>query len=249
MDWSKRTKWYEKLINLQLTQGYKQSKSDHSLFTYEKGEDFTVLIFYVDDVILAENSLKEFGRIKGILDSTFKIKDLGPLKYFLGLEVSQAKFGITICKRKYCLDLLSLLIHESISIKRQFPTTRLLVTKRQLSVISSWIWDIKKHSSTTKLLKRSMWQVPIESRGEVECQRVGINQTWLNQGTKCLHNFRRQSLSRSYSHFHGFNLLPSLISTNILQYLLGVKVLGWNLYACCIVSIYNLFYSFHLQHV
>jgi hypothetical protein len=60
----------------------------------------------VDDIILAGNSLEEFQRIKRLLDSEFKIKDLGQLKYFLGIEVAHSKLGITICQRKYCLDLL-----------------------------------------------------------------------------------------------------------------------------------------------
>jgi hypothetical protein len=60
----------------------------------------------VDDIILAGNSLDEFQRIKQLLDTQFKIKDLGQLKYFLGIEVAHSKVGITICQRKYCLDLL-----------------------------------------------------------------------------------------------------------------------------------------------
>jgi hypothetical protein len=61
---------------------------------------------YVDDIILAGTTLTEFTRIKGILDSQFKIKDLGSSKYFLGLEVAQSREGITVSQRKYCLDLL-----------------------------------------------------------------------------------------------------------------------------------------------
>ncbi|MCH82043.1 retrovirus-related pol polyprotein from transposon TNT 1-94, partial [Trifolium medium] len=52
------------------------------------------------------NSLVEFDRIKKVMDNEFKIKDLGSLKYFLGIEVAHSKSGISICQRKYCLDLL-----------------------------------------------------------------------------------------------------------------------------------------------
>ena len=61
---------------------------------------------YVDDIILAGTSLVEFQRIKNILDNQFKTKDLGILKYFLGLEVAHSKKGFSISQRKYCLDLL-----------------------------------------------------------------------------------------------------------------------------------------------
>ena len=47
------------------------------------------------------NSFKQF------LDSKFKLKDLGTLKYFLGLEVARTTKGISLCKRKYTLDLLA----------------------------------------------------------------------------------------------------------------------------------------------
>lgn len=99
-------KWYEKLTGFLITQGYKQSNSDHSLFTLHTNTDFTALLVYVDDVILAGTSMNEIDRIKFMLDSQFKIKDLGKLKYFLGIEVAHSKTGISICQRKYCLDLL-----------------------------------------------------------------------------------------------------------------------------------------------
>ncbi|CAJ2648060.1 unnamed protein product [Trifolium pratense] len=99
-------KWYEKLTGVLIEHGYHQSLSDHSLFTFQNGTHFTALLVYVDDIILAGNSLDEFQRIKQLLDSQFKIKDLGQLKYFLGIEVAHSKTGITICQRKYCLDLL-----------------------------------------------------------------------------------------------------------------------------------------------
>jgi hypothetical protein len=50
--------------------------------------------------------MAEIDRIKTILDCNFKIKDLGIVKYFLGLEVAHSKTGISISQRKYCLNLL-----------------------------------------------------------------------------------------------------------------------------------------------
>jgi hypothetical protein len=61
----------------------------------------------VDDIILAGDSLEEFTSIKSIFDTLFKIKDLGQLKFFLGLEVAHSHLGIYICQKKYCLDLLA----------------------------------------------------------------------------------------------------------------------------------------------
>lgn len=77
------------------------------MFVLHKGTCFTPFLVYVDDVILAVNSLEEIVRIKFALDDEFKIKDLGKLKYFLGIEVAHSNVGISICQRKYYLDLLN----------------------------------------------------------------------------------------------------------------------------------------------
>jgi hypothetical protein len=40
------------------------------------------------------------------LNDIFKLKDLGPLKYFLGLEIAKSADGISVCQRKYTLEIL-----------------------------------------------------------------------------------------------------------------------------------------------
>src|ERR1044072_9070756 len=80
---------------------------DHSLFIKQQLDSFTTLLVYVDDVIIVGDSLKEFDFIKSTIHKAFGIKDIGPLKYFLGLEVPQSTQGISLCQRKYCLDLLA----------------------------------------------------------------------------------------------------------------------------------------------
>lgn len=77
-----------------------------SLFVKTKESEFTTLIVHVDNVTLAGNSLYEFQAIKEALHQAFKIKYLGILKYFPGLEVAHSKLCISLYQNKYCIDLL-----------------------------------------------------------------------------------------------------------------------------------------------
>ena len=61
---------------------------------------------YVDDIIVKGNDEKEKNTLKQCLAKEFEIKDLGKLKYFLGIEVARSKQGIFISKHKYVIDLL-----------------------------------------------------------------------------------------------------------------------------------------------
>ena len=64
------------------------------------------VIVYVDDIIIASNTDSEVDLLKEQLKSSLKLRDLGPMKYFLGLEIASSSAGIHICQRKYALDLL-----------------------------------------------------------------------------------------------------------------------------------------------
>lgn len=60
----------------------------------------------MDDLIIAGNCLNSIQHLKQVLDDTFRIKDLGCLKYFLGVEACRTSEGLNICQRKYALDIL-----------------------------------------------------------------------------------------------------------------------------------------------
>ncbi|XP_061337377.1 pollen-specific leucine-rich repeat extensin-like protein 3 [Gastrolobium bilobum] len=79
--------WYSKLTSALLSIGYQQSEADHSLLTKSQPGSFTALLIYVDDIVLAGDDAKEIQHVKQFLDATFRIKDLGALHYFLGLEI------------------------------------------------------------------------------------------------------------------------------------------------------------------
>jgi hypothetical protein len=74
--------WYSKLSSALISLGYKQSVSDHSLYTKSTNSEFTAVLVYVDDIVLAGNSSQEIQAVKHFLDQKFKIKDLGKLRYF-----------------------------------------------------------------------------------------------------------------------------------------------------------------------
>lgn len=67
---------------------------------------FVAVLIYVDDVIIASDNNEIVADLKSFLGTKFKIKDLGPLMYFLGLEVARSKSGIYLCQQHYALELL-----------------------------------------------------------------------------------------------------------------------------------------------
>jgi len=60
-----------------------------------------VVLVYVDDLIVAGNDCHAIKYFKAYLHAYFHMKDLGPLKYFLGVEVAHSSSGIYLCQRKY----------------------------------------------------------------------------------------------------------------------------------------------------
>nr|GEU33773.1 ribonuclease H-like domain-containing protein [Tanacetum cinerariifolium] len=83
-----------------------KSKYDYSLFTKKSDNVFIMLLVYVDDIVITGNDMSKTDKFKMVLKSKFQIKDLGKLKYFLGIEVLDNKDGICLSQRKYCLELL-----------------------------------------------------------------------------------------------------------------------------------------------
>lgn len=51
----------------------------------------TALLVYLDDIIVTGNDEKEKAALRQYLAKHFEIKELGKLKYFLGIEVAHSK--------------------------------------------------------------------------------------------------------------------------------------------------------------
>ncbi|RVW74059.1 Retrovirus-related Pol polyprotein from transposon TNT 1-94 [Vitis vinifera] len=88
--------------------GFVQCQSDHTLFVkhFPEGK-LAIIIVYVDDIILTGDHEEKIDLLKKLLTKEFEIKDLGTLKYFLGMEIARSKKAIAVSQRKYVLDLLN----------------------------------------------------------------------------------------------------------------------------------------------
>ncbi|XP_024313242.1 uncharacterized protein LOC106865836 isoform X1 [Brachypodium distachyon] len=98
--------WFDRFRKAMLKRGYPQSNADHTLFYKHTEDKVAILIVYVDDIVITGNDTKEISNLKHRLAQEFEVKDLGHLRYFLGIEVSKGPKGIFISQRKYILDLL-----------------------------------------------------------------------------------------------------------------------------------------------
>jgi len=98
--------WYAKLSTVFTKLGFTRSNADHSLFVRIKPDERLVVLIYVDDFVVTGNNHAGITTLKNILHQRFAIKDLGVLKYFLGIEMTTSYKGLFLNQRKYMLDLL-----------------------------------------------------------------------------------------------------------------------------------------------
>lgn len=81
--YSNQSPWkcYSKLSSKLIEEGFTRYTTDHSLFINSDHHDTTVIVVYVDDIIIAGNSETKINRAKDIMKEYFDMKDLGKLWY------------------------------------------------------------------------------------------------------------------------------------------------------------------------
>jgi hypothetical protein len=84
--------WFGRFSAAVLAFGLSRSGTDHSVF-YRYSEDGRriLLLVYVDDIVITGDDLDGIQKLKIHLHQQFHTKDLGPLQYFLGIEVAQSQ--------------------------------------------------------------------------------------------------------------------------------------------------------------
>ena len=77
--------WFDRFSTQLLHMRFQGSLVDSSLFIIHHGKLVVYLLVYVDDIVLTGNNPKFLDYLISRLSEAFKLKDLGPLHYFLGL--------------------------------------------------------------------------------------------------------------------------------------------------------------------
>jgi len=99
--------WYTTLKQALLEFGFVNTKSDSSLFIYIVASTTTYFLVYVDDLIITSNNSYFAASVIQQLGRKFSLKDLGPLHFFLGIEVIPTQNGLFLTQHKYIKDLLA----------------------------------------------------------------------------------------------------------------------------------------------
>ena len=85
---------------------FRSTRFDASMFVYHQGNTTAYLLLYVDDIILTATTTTLLRQLTDRLHAEFALKDLGPLHYFLGIEVVRRADGFFLHQRKYARELL-----------------------------------------------------------------------------------------------------------------------------------------------
>ena len=86
--------WFRKFSQAVEEFGMQKSKSDHSVFYRNSSSSIILLVVYVNDIVITRSDSKGISSFKSFLHSQFHTKELGMLRYFLGIEVVRSKHEI-----------------------------------------------------------------------------------------------------------------------------------------------------------
>ena len=99
--------WFDKFNSTISRLGYMASHYDSILFLFHTDKGTILLLLYMDDMIITVDDLSGIQELKDFLSQQFKMKDLGHLSYFLGLEITHSTDGLYFAQAKYASELLS----------------------------------------------------------------------------------------------------------------------------------------------
>jgi hypothetical protein len=97
--------WYAKMDSYLLSQNFVCCKLDPNVYMLRTADSLLILVMYVDDLLIIRCLTSAIVAVKRILHDRFLMMDMGPLHFFLGIEINQDASGIKLSQDKYARDL------------------------------------------------------------------------------------------------------------------------------------------------
>eukprot|EP00253_Pinus_taeda_P036632 PITA_36632 len=98
--------WYAKMGSFLLSQNFERCKYDPNIYMLRAHDSLLILVLYVDDLLITGSAASAIATVKKALHDRFLTTDMGPLHFFLGIDISQDSTGIKLSQAKYARDLL-----------------------------------------------------------------------------------------------------------------------------------------------
>lgn len=100
--------WFERLSHFLHSLGFVTSRADSSLIIRQTPDHCCYILVYVDDIVITGSSSTVVNQLINTMNKKFALKDLGPLSFFVGIEVSYPPTGgLFLSQSKYIQDLLN----------------------------------------------------------------------------------------------------------------------------------------------
>jgi hypothetical protein len=85
--------WYAMFSSEILTLGFVSSKADTSFFVFHSASHITIVLVYVDHIVITSSDSAFVEDLIKSLSSKFVMKEKGALNFFLGIEVSSTSYS------------------------------------------------------------------------------------------------------------------------------------------------------------
>ncbi|KAK8921769.1 hypothetical protein KSP39_PZI020770 [Platanthera zijinensis] len=98
--------WFQRLHSFLVSEGFQSSASDSSLFICRGSNSLLVVLVYVDDLVITGSHTELVSALIASICTKFASRDLGPIEFFLGMEVARGPDRLTITQSSYAVSLL-----------------------------------------------------------------------------------------------------------------------------------------------
>ena len=98
--------WNKVLDEYLINDGFVRNPVDHCVYRKQIGDDLMVVVVWVDDLLLASNSTNMINQFKENMKCKFRMKDLGKISYFLGIDFKQESGVIKMNQSRYIQKML-----------------------------------------------------------------------------------------------------------------------------------------------